>query len=79
MWTKEFWKATAERVIRGAAVAIFAGYFGGDKVFDALNVNTWSDAGALGISGAVGSLLLCLIGGLATGSGPSITNQETLN
>jgi hypothetical protein len=78
MWTKKFWKATAERCVRGGAVAVFGAYFGADKVFDVMNVNTLADAGALYVSGAVGSLLLCLIGGAMTGDGPSITNQEEL-
>lgn len=79
MWTKEFWKATTERVIRGAAVAVFGGFFAGDVVFDAMNVNTWADVGSLAIGGAFGSLLLSLIGNtVGTGSGPSLTGAERL-
>lgn len=82
MWTKAFWKATGERVVRGAAVAMFAGFFGGDVTFDAMNVNTWQDFGALGVSGAVGSLLLCLIGGATSGdnpASPALTGTETVD
>ncbi len=78
MWTREFWKATFERMVRGAAVAVSAGFFGGDKVFDAMNVNTWSDAGALAISGAVASLLLCLVGGTVSGNGPAFNSEEVI-
>lgn len=70
MWTKKFWKATAERVLHGAAVAIFGAFFAGDVVFDAINVNTWQDVGSTGLGGAFGSLLLCLIGGLTSGDNP---------
>lgn len=79
MWTATFWKATAERMVRGAAVAVFSAWFVGDAVFDALNVATWADVGGLAIGGAFGSLLLSLTGQAVTGSGPSLTNQETLD
>lgn len=79
MWTKAFWKATAERMVRGAAVAIFAVWFGGDVVFDTFVFSTWKDVGSLTISGAFGALLLALGGGaFGSGNGPSFTGQESL-
>lgn len=78
MWTKKFWQAVAERMIRGAAVTVAGGYFGADVVFDALNVSTWSDVGSLAISGALGSLVLSLAGQALTGNGPALTNNEEL-
>lgn len=77
MFTLTFWKAAAERMVRGAAISVAAAYFGGDKVFDSLNVNTWADAGGLAIAGAVGSLVLSLAGQAITGNGPSLTSTET--
>lgn len=79
MWTKAFWKAATERMIRGAAITVSGAYFGGDVVFDALNVGTWGDVGSLAISGAFGSLLLSLIGNAATGNGPALTRNETVD
>lgn len=78
MWTKAFWKATTERMIRGAAVTVFGAKFGGDVVFDALNVSTWTDVGALAVSGAFGSLLLALIGNGVSGNGPALSKAETV-
>jgi hypothetical protein len=78
MWTREFWKATAERMIRGAAVAVGGAFFAGDWAFDALNVGTWQDVGALAIGGAFCSLVLALAGGaFGAGTGPSLTGHET--
>lgn len=79
MWTKAFWRATAERIIRGALVSVAAAYFGGDLVFDALNVNSWRDVGSLAITGAFASLLLSLGGNALTKSGPSFTDNEVLS
>lgn len=77
MWTKKFWKATAERMIRGAAVSVAAVFFGGDVVFDSLNVASWTEAGGIAITGAIGSLVLSLAGQAFTGNGPALTNNET--
>lgn len=79
MWTKAFWKATSERMIRGAAVAVFGAFFVGDKIFNSLSVNTWSDVLSLAIGGGFGSLLLCLGGSaLGDGAGPSFLGTERL-
>lgn len=79
MWTKQFWKAVGERIIRGAAAGISAGYFAGDVVFDAFNVNTWGDIGSLAIGGAFSALVLSLIGNAVTGNGPALSKVETLD
>lgn len=79
MFSKVFIKAAIERMIRGAAIAVAAAYFGGDIVFDALNVNTWADVLSLALSGAFGSLVLSLAGQAITGNGPSLTNVEVTN
>lgn len=80
IWTKAFWKATFERMVRGAAVAIFGVWFVGDVAFDTFNMATWEDVGALAIGGAFSSLLLCLIGGaFGAGDGPALTGVEELN
>jgi len=78
MFTLLFWKAAAERMVRGAAIAVFSAYFVGDGLFDALNVNTWEDVASLALGGAFGSLVLSLTGEAVTKNGPSLTNQETL-
>lgn len=79
MFTRQFLRATAERVIRGAIVAVAAAYFGGDLLFDAFNVNTWRDVASLALSGAFSSLLLSIGGQALTGNGPAFTNNETLD
>lgn len=77
MWTAEFWKATAERCVRGGAAATLSSWIVGDGVMDAFNVNL-QEAGGLFLGGAVVSLLLSLIGGATTGNGPSFNNTEVL-
>lgn len=79
MWTKKFWKAVGERIIRGAAAGVSAGYLAGDVVFDAFNVNTWADIGSLAIGGAFSALVFSLIGNAVTGNGPALTKIETVD
>lgn len=79
MWTKEFWLATGERILQGAAVAVFAAFFGGDVVFDSLNINTWVDVLATALAGAFGALVLALAGNGITGNGPSFNKVEVLD
>lgn len=75
MWTRAFWRATAERAIKSAAQAgILA--LGGDLIA------VW-DLPLLGIggvmaSGAVLSVLTSLASDAATGSGPSLTSAEKI-
>lgn len=79
MWTKKFWMAVGERIIRGAAAGVSAGYLAGDVVFDAFNVNTWADIGSLAIGGAFSALVFSLIGNAVTGNGPALTKIETVD
>lgn len=76
MWTKDFWKAVPERMLRGAAVAVAAVWFSGDVVFDTMSIHSWGDIGSLAVGGAFGSLLLALIGNTISGNGPAFTNKE---
>lgn len=79
MWTKKFWKATTERMIRGGAAALGSALILGDWVVDVMNVGNWVDGLTLFIGGALVSLLMSLAGGkLGSGSGPAFTGQETL-
>jgi hypothetical protein len=79
MWTKSFWKATTERVVRGGAAAVAGGLFAGDWVFDVMSVNTWNDALSLFVGGGLASLVFSLAGNAITGDGPAFTNEETLS
>lgn len=78
IWSKAFWKVTAERMVRSAAITVGAVFFGGDKIFDLLTVNSWADIGALALSGAVGALLFCLGGNAITGNGPAFNKTENI-
>lgn len=77
MWTKRYWKATAERVVRGAAIAVATvlGLDGGGAIAQAAP----RDLALAALYGALGSLVLSLIGGaFGSGDGPAITGQEQL-
>jgi hypothetical protein len=75
IWTGAYWKAVAERMIRGFAIGCLL-IVGGNSV-NAFNVD-WSDALGFGLGGAVLSLLFSLAGNVATGGGPSLTRTETV-
>lgn len=77
MWTKEFWRATAERMIRAAAGAILSVLIVGDGIFNAFDAD-WENTLGVGLGAMVVSLLLALAGNATTGNGPSFTNQEEL-
>lgn len=79
MWTKDFWKATAERVIQGGAAAVAAGFFGGDVIFNALNVSTWLDVLSLFIGGGVSMLIFSLAGNAVSKTGPAFNSVETID
>lgn len=76
MFTRVFWKATGERVIRGAAVAVAGAYFVGDGVFNALEVKQWEDVLSLALGGGFGSLVLSIAGGVVSGNGPAFNKEE---
>jgi hypothetical protein len=78
MWTSEFWKATAERMLRGGAAAGVSSFLVGDKVMDAFNVDL-QEFGGLFLGGMAVSLLLSLLGNVTTGNGPSFNSTETVD
>jgi hypothetical protein len=78
MWTKRFWKVTAERVIRGGVAGISAVWLAGDVVFDVTNVNSWGDIGSAFAGGAFSALVLSLGGNAVSGNGPAFTENEQI-
>lgn len=75
MWTGAFWRATAERAIRGGAAAVLSLSVVGDGIMNAFEVN-WQEAGGVFIGGAVVSTLLSLVGGAVSGNGPAFNDTE---
>lgn len=78
MWTREFWKATAERMVRSATGAMLSVLVVGDGLLDALNAD-WGNTLSIGAGGAVVALLLALSGNAVTGTGPSFSNVEVVD
>lgn len=77
MFTLKFWKATAERVVRGAAIGagIVLGLDGSGQIHHA----SLTDVGVSALYGGLGSLVLCLAGGFfGAGDGPALTGKEEL-
>lgn len=78
MWTIEFWKAAAERMVRGGAAALLSAWVVGEGVMNALTID-WAQAAGIFLGGAVVSLLMSLVGqGIGPGDGPSFTGQEVV-
>lgn len=75
MWTREFWKATFERMIRSAAAAVLGTWTLADGVLDMVSFNPEK---ALAIAGgaAAYSLLFALSGNVVTGNGPAFNKDE---
>jgi hypothetical protein len=44
MWTKKFWKAAAERMVRAGAASTLSFWVVGDGIFNAAHAD-WSNAG----------------------------------
>lgn len=81
MWTKEFWKAAAERAVRGGAIAASA-LWGVTAITDINLIGNTAALTAVGfLWGAVGSLLLSLAGATVSGEkgSPSFTKAEVVN
>jgi hypothetical protein len=76
IYSRTFWAATLERMIRGFAIAAL-GVLGGEA-FDAINGVDWLNVLGIGAGGAVLSLLFSLTGQAVTGNGPSFVNAETV-
>ena len=75
IWTKDFWKAAAERAVRVFAWATGAALGGG-----ALNMAEvpWLSAVQMGGMAALLSLLASLAVNQVTGDGPALTRSETV-
>jgi hypothetical protein len=74
-----FWKATLERVVRGAVAAVFAAYVAGDVVFDVTNIHTLNQVLVLAIGGAFSALALSLgVNAVNGGSGPALNGSENV-
>lgn len=75
MWTRAFWKATAERAIStGAQFAL--GAWGGGVLPD-VSLPWWTVPAAFG-AGAVLTTLKCLGASMKGNNGPSLTSAEKL-
>lgn len=80
MWSKAFWKATAERAVRAGAAALLALWVVGDGVLDIANLHVWWQALVIFISGAIVSVLASLVGGATDKTtGPSLFKTEVPN
>lgn len=77
MFTREFWKATAERAIRGGSLVASAA-LGATAFTDLDQVTSVAEAVGVGfLWGAVGSLLLSLAGSqFGVKGSPSFTDNE---
>lgn len=76
IWTKVFWKATAERAVKTAA-QVAAVSIGGN-VFNAWELDYGQLAG-ITLGGAILSVLTSIGSSKVTGDGPSLTNVEVLD
>ena len=75
IWTVAFWKATAERAVRGFAWSLLSTLGAG-----ATNVveMPWQTATGIAAGAAVLSVLASVASSAITGGGPSLTNAERL-
>lgn len=80
MWTKTFWQAVAERMLRGFAIGVLL-VLGGDVASGAFNAFAvdWTQVLGYGLGGAFISLLLSVTGNAITKTGPSFNQKETLD
>lgn len=77
IFTLAFWKAAAERAIKSAAQGLILGGVGVAK-FDALHAD-WETLGGAALGAALLSVLTSVVSDALTGgTGPSLTNSETL-
>lgn len=76
MFTKEFWKAAAERAIKTGAQSVLTAYFVGDVALNALQAD-WLNMAGIGAGGVVLSILTSLASGHKDGN-PSVTNAEVI-
>lgn len=75
IWTGSFWRATAERMVRGfSSATLAAGVAGATNAAEV----PWQGALLAGALGAVVELLVSLSANSATGDGPGVTSAETV-
>jgi len=77
MWTRKFWKAALERMIRAGAAGVLAVWVVGDGFMNAFDVD-WQNALGVFLGSAAVSLLLSLAGGTVSGNGPAFNNDEVV-
>lgn len=77
LWSRAFWAATIERMVRGFAIAAL-GILGGEA-FDAIRGVDWQNVLGIGAGGAILSLLFSLAGQAVSGNGPSFISSETVD
>lgn len=76
MWTKAFWKATAERAIKTGVQAVGAVW----PISAAMLGDTdWALIGYSGLLAAGYSVLMSIGGDAATGTGPSFVAEEKID
>jgi DNA-binding transcriptional regulator YdaS (Cro superfamily) len=73
-WGKEFWKATAERVIATAAVSAGA-VLSAEIITDV----DWANIGSVTLIASTLTLLKCIAVNAGTSNGPGIGTAETLS
>jgi hypothetical protein len=76
IWTRAYWKATLERMVRGFAIAALVPL--GGQAVDIIHGLDWQNVLGLGGGGAVLSLLLSLAGQQVSGNGPSFIKDEAV-
>ena len=78
IWTRSFWEATAERIIRGAVIGALL--FLGDAVITSGQLNVflvdWLQLFGYALGGAFLSLLFSIIGNAASKNGPAFIKSE---
>ncbi len=79
MMNKKFWKAVPERMVRGGAIAVSTVWISADGILGIANINNIADVAVLFANGAIGSLILSIIGStIGPGDGPSLTGSEVI-
>lgn len=76
MWTRAFWKATAERAVKTGAQSVLTVYFVGDVALNAFQAD-WGNMAGIGLGGVVFSVLTSLASAVHDGN-PSATNAEVV-
>lgn len=75
MWTRAFWKATAERAVKTGAQALILAWPVADGVLDIFHVNFERGAGVF-LGGAVLSVLTSLVSAGVGNTGPSLSTEK---